>query len=92
MTRAEVERIARLARVALTEEEAARLEVELGAILGWVRQLEELDVSAVAPTTHVVPLTAPLRDDTPQPGLDRDDALANAPERLAGQVVVPRVI
>jgi len=90
--RAEVERIAQLARLALTEEEVTRLGRELGAILEWVRQLEELDVSAVDPTAHAVPLAAPLREDAPRPGLTRDDALANAPERLAGQVVVPRVV
>lgn len=90
--RREVERIARLARLALTEDEVTRLGHDLGTILGWVGQLEELDVSAVPPTTHAVPLAAPLRDDAPQPGLAHDDALANAPERLAGQVVVPRVV
>lgn len=92
LKRSEVEHVARLARLALSDEEKDRLARELGAILDWVRQLEALDVSDVPATAHVVPMTAPLRDDTVLPGLDSDDIVGNAPERLGGQVVVPRVL
>ncbi|MET0667365.1 MAG: Asp-tRNA(Asn)/Glu-tRNA(Gln) amidotransferase subunit GatC, partial [Methyloceanibacter sp.] len=61
--RATVRRIARLARIAITDQEAERLEAELSGILGWVAQLDELDTSNVEPMTRVAAMTIKQRDD-----------------------------
>jgi len=90
--RAEVERIAALARLSLADAEAERLAAELEAILGYAEQLAALDTTGVEPTSHPVELATPLREDVPEPPLDPDLALANAPEREGSAFVVPKVI
>jgi len=91
-TRSDVERIAALARLSVTEVEAERLAAELEAILAHVEQLSGLDTSEVEPTSHPIELATPLRDDLPEPPLDPELALANAPERAGSAFVVPKVI
>ena len=91
-TRGEVERIAGLARLSVTDAEAERLATELEAILAHVEQLSGLDTSGVEPTSHPIELATPLRDDLPEPPLDPELALANAPEREGSAFVVPKVI
>jgi len=89
----EVRRIAALARLRLLPEEESRLAGELSAILEYVRQLEELDVSGVLPMTHALaPGETPLRDDEVRPGLSPEEALANAPAREGTCFQVPRII
>jgi aspartyl-tRNA(Asn)/glutamyl-tRNA(Gln) amidotransferase subunit C len=88
----EVREIALLARLALTDEEIARLTGELDAILGYVETLARLDVSGVEPTTHAVPLDCPLAADEPAPQLDVEAALADAPRRQGELFEVPRII
>ncbi|MGE3275286.1 MAG: Asp-tRNA(Asn)/Glu-tRNA(Gln) amidotransferase subunit GatC [Vicinamibacterales bacterium] len=93
LSRQEVERIAELARLALTPDEVELFSRQLGDILGYVNQIRELDTSGVAPTAHV--LSRPVeRPDEPRPTLERADALAGAPEaaRESGLFKVPRVI
>jgi aspartyl-tRNA(Asn)/glutamyl-tRNA(Gln) amidotransferase subunit C len=90
--RAEVERIADLARLELSPGEAERATAELGAVLAYVESLAALDTTGVAPTTHVLPLATPLRDDRAAPALDPERALANAPERDGFAFVVPKVL
>jgi aspartyl-tRNA(Asn)/glutamyl-tRNA(Gln) amidotransferase subunit C len=90
--RSDVERIATLARLSVTEAEADRLACELEAILAYAEQLAALDTSGVEPTSHPLELPTPLRDDVPEPPLDPELALANAPEREGSAFVVPRVI
>jgi len=87
-----VKRIASLARIAITDEQAARLAPELGNILGWIEQLGEVDVSEVAPMTAVIPNHLRLRDDVVTDGDVRDAVLANAPQAEHGFFTVPKVI
>ena len=75
----EVARISSLAHLELSSDERARMASELGSILAYVRQLEELDVSAVAPTAHVQMARAPLRADEQHASLPREAALREAP-------------
>ena len=94
---ATVARIASLARIKVSEEELAAMVPELNAILGWVEQLGEVDVTGIEPMTAVIPNTLRLRDDVVDAdpltgGGRRDDVLANAPEPQHGFFGVPKVI
>jgi len=91
ISRQEVEHVARLARLHFDEEELARLQPELGRIIDYVRQLAELDLSGLEPTSHAVPLKNVLRADEPVPGLTQEEATANGPDVERGQFVVPRI-
>ena len=84
--------VARLARIELTDEEVATFQSQLGKVLEYVEQLKALDVSAVEPTAHANPIFNVFREDVAKPGLDRKDALANAPHSANNLVVVTKVI
>ena len=90
----EVERIARLARLALTAEERDLFARQLTSILQYAEQLREVDTTGIAPTSHPLALTTPLRDDETRSSLPRDEALKAAPdaEPAAGLFKVPRVL
>lgn len=92
ITSEEVRRVAALARLALSEEEVQPMRTNLDAILGYVAELDGLDLEGVEPTFHAVPMTCPLRPDTVRPSLEREDALAAAPAVEAGGFAVPRVL
>jgi aspartyl-tRNA(Asn)/glutamyl-tRNA(Gln) amidotransferase subunit C len=92
ITREEVERVVSLARLSLDEAELSRMAAELDAVLGYIATLQQLDTSGVPPTAHVVPLPTPLREDVPEPPLDPELALANAPQSAGSAFVVPKVI
>jgi aspartyl-tRNA(Asn)/glutamyl-tRNA(Gln) amidotransferase subunit C len=92
LTQEEVLHVAELARLSLGPEEVERFTRQLNDILGYVEQLQELDTAGVAPMSHVVPVDNVFRDDKVQPGLDREQALKNAPAREEGAFLVPRVI
>ena len=81
--------MAELARLALSESEAEQMAGELSTILDHVERLNELELDDVEPTTHVVPLENVLRADQPRPSLDRDVALASAPDGSEGAFRVP---
>jgi aspartyl/glutamyl-tRNA(Asn/Gln) amidotransferase C subunit len=81
-----------LARIAVTDEEVASLAPELSNILGWVEQLQEVDVEGVEPMTAVIPNTLRLREDEVTDGGIRDAVLANAPVAEHGFFAVPKVI
>lgn len=89
---ATVRRIARLARIKVSEEEAKGLEKELSGILDWVEQLNEVDVSGVEPLTRVVPIDLKKREDKVTDGDKVDDILKNAPFAEDGFFVVPKVV
>jgi aspartyl-tRNA(Asn)/glutamyl-tRNA(Gln) amidotransferase subunit C len=89
---ATVRKIASLARIAMSDAEAEALAPELNNILGWVEQLQEVDVSGVAPMTAVIPNHLRLRDDIVTDGGIREDVLANAPNAEHGFFAVPKVI
>ena len=87
-----VKRIAHLARINVAEEELEQLADELGAIIGWVEQLDEVDTSGVEPMTSVVEATLPRRPDEVTDGGLKDDVLANAPDPEKGFFTVPKVL
>jgi aspartyl-tRNA(Asn)/glutamyl-tRNA(Gln) amidotransferase subunit C len=87
--RAEVLHVARLARLALSEEEIEPMARELSAVLDHVARIAELDLEGVAPSTHVVEVTGALRPDELVPSFPRDVALAQAPQVSEGGFLVP---
>ncbi len=89
---ATVTRIAKLARIAMTDEEAGALAPEFNNILGWIEQLGEVDTNGVEPMTAVIPNTLRLREDVVTDGGMRDAVLANAPQAEHGFFTVPKVI
>ncbi len=88
----EVEHIADLARLELTDEELARYREQLSAILDYFTQLRELDTADIPPTSSVLPPRSALRQDEPHPGLSLEDLLRNAPDAEADQFRVPPVL
>ena len=90
--RQEVERVAALARLRLSEEEALGIAHDLDEFLQHVTALEQLDTTGVEPTYHAIPLPTPLRSDSATECLDPELALGNAPEREGTAFVVPKVI
>ena len=87
-----VHRIAHLARIAITEEEAKRLETELSGILDWVAQLDEIDTTGVEPMTRVVAMAMTKRKDVVTDGDYADDIVKNAPAVDDHYFVVPKII
>jgi aspartyl-tRNA(Asn)/glutamyl-tRNA(Gln) amidotransferase subunit C len=87
--REQVLHVARLARLALTDEEIARMSGELPVILEHVERMNELDLDDVEPTSHVVALENVLRADEPRPSWERDRVLAEAPDPADGAFRVP---
>jgi aspartyl-tRNA(Asn)/glutamyl-tRNA(Gln) amidotransferase subunit C len=89
---AAVRRIARLARIRLADEDVAQLQTELGAILGWIEQLNEVDVSGVDPLASVGSATLALREDAVTEGDQTEAVMANAPARSGPFYTVPKVV
>ncbi len=87
-----VKRVARLARIAVSEEEAKQMEGELNTILGFVEQLSEVNVTGVEPMTSVTPMRMKTRDDVVSDGSKAADILANAPESADNFFLVPKVV
>jgi aspartyl-tRNA(Asn)/glutamyl-tRNA(Gln) amidotransferase subunit C len=87
-----VKRVAHLARISVTDAEAEALRGELNAILGFVEQLNEVDVAGVEPMTSVLPMAMKKRADVVTDGGKADDILANAPAREDHYFLVPKVV
>jgi aspartyl-tRNA(Asn)/glutamyl-tRNA(Gln) amidotransferase subunit C len=92
ITMKEVEHVARLARLELTDEEKERMRAQLDSILTYIDKLNELDTSAVEPTSHVLPMMNVFRDDEVRPSLSQEETLANAPDRQDLFFRVPRIL
>jgi aspartyl-tRNA(Asn)/glutamyl-tRNA(Gln) amidotransferase subunit C len=92
LSRADVEHVAHLARLGLTEEELARLEGQLNHILEQYTILQRLDTERIPPTAQTIELANILREDAVTPCLTADQALADAPERDGDHFVVPAII
>jgi aspartyl-tRNA(Asn)/glutamyl-tRNA(Gln) amidotransferase subunit C len=92
LSREQVEHIAQLARLALSEEEKALYQGQLSAILDYFERLQELDTEAIPPTATVLPLRSVMREDESRPAMDREDILANAPAAEDGCFQVPAVL
>ena len=88
----QVRHVARLARLALGDDEIAKMVPELNNILNWVEQLAEVDTDGVEPLTAVIDNQLRLRDDVVNDGNVRDDILKNAPDAQHGFFAVPKVI
>ena len=88
----QVRHIAKLARIAMSDEEIERLVPELNGIIAWVEQLAEVDTDGVDPLTAVIDQKLRLRDDAVTDGDRRDAVLANAPQAQHGFFAVPKVI
>jgi aspartyl-tRNA(Asn)/glutamyl-tRNA(Gln) amidotransferase subunit C len=91
ITRDDVLHVARLARLAIPEDEIERVRDELGAILEAVGKVGELDLANVEPTSHPLDVVNVWGEDEPRPSLPREDALANAPDPADGAFRVPAV-
>jgi len=89
---ATVRRIASLARIRVEEPEIATLQTELNAILGWIEQLNEVDVDGVEPLTGAAQMALKMREDAVTDGGYPDRVLANAPERAGDFFAVPKVV
>jgi aspartyl-tRNA(Asn)/glutamyl-tRNA(Gln) amidotransferase subunit C len=87
-----VKRVAHLARIKVSDEEAANLQDELNAILGFVEQLNEVDVEGVEPMTSVTPMAMKKRKDEITDGEKSDDIVANAPASDDHYFLVPKVV
>jgi len=87
-----VRRIARLARIAVAEEDVPHLQGELNAILSFVEQLNEVDVEGVEPMTSVTPMEMKKREDKVSDGGIVEDVLRNAPAREGNYFLVPKVV
>ena len=92
ISREEVAHLARLARLAVTDEELDRFAGQLDVILQSVARVGEVAAVDVPPTSHSVPLTNVFRDDVVTPGLTRAEALAGAPDTEDGRFRVPRIL
>lgn len=88
----DVRHVALLARLGLTADEEAHLGDHLGRVLEYMARLDELDVTGVEAMAHPVPASQPERPDVSRPGLTQDEALAAAPQPVAGGFAVPRII
>jgi aspartyl-tRNA(Asn)/glutamyl-tRNA(Gln) amidotransferase subunit C len=92
ITRDEVLYVARLARLEVEEAATDKLAAQIGSILGYVDQLNQVDTAGVPPTSHALALTNAFREDAVRPHIGRDAALANAPAQEEGCFLVPKIV
>ena len=92
LSRSDVEHVAHLARLGLTDGEIALLQGQLNHILEQYEKLAELDTDAIPPTAQTIELENILREDVVTPSLPREDVLANAPDAAGGYVIVPAIL
>lgn len=87
-----VERVAHLSRLELSSQELALFSSQLGAIVGYIQKLDELDVAGVEPLAHCLPVHNVFREDTVKPSLTPEQALQNAPDRHDDYFKVPQIL
>ncbi|MBW2200171.1 MAG: Asp-tRNA(Asn)/Glu-tRNA(Gln) amidotransferase subunit GatC [Deltaproteobacteria bacterium] len=92
ITKEEVVYVANLARLDLDDASIEKFASQIGTILEYVDTLNRVDTKGVRPTSHAISLTNAFREDTQREHLDRDTALANAPEKEDGNFIVPKII
>ena len=92
ITKQEVDHVAKLARLELSEQEKEKLTDQLSNILTYVEKMSELDTKGVEPTSHVLDISNVMRDDAPGESLSQERALGNAPDKAAGHYKVPKII
>jgi len=84
--------VARLARLQLSDDEIATFQAQLDDIVGYVRKINELDLSGIEPTSHAHPVHNVFRKDGTRDGLAHDDVMSNAPSSRDGQFIVPKIV
>ncbi|MDI6892823.1 MAG: Asp-tRNA(Asn)/Glu-tRNA(Gln) amidotransferase subunit GatC [Actinomycetota bacterium] len=92
ITKKDVEHVAWLARLALTDEEKDMFTRQLSQILEHAGKIAELDTSKILPTSHVLPVKNVFREDETRPCLSREEALSNAPAKERGMLKIPKII
>lgn len=92
ITKRDVEHVAMLARLELTEAEKEMFTQQLNAILEYADQLKQLDTQEIPPTAHAIPMQNVFRNDEVKPGLSNEDAVAAAPEAEDGFFKVPKIV
>ncbi|MCL6590495.1 MAG: Asp-tRNA(Asn)/Glu-tRNA(Gln) amidotransferase subunit GatC [Firmicutes bacterium] len=92
LSKAEVEHVARLARLGLTEAEKEEFTWQLNEIISFVKKLNELDTTGIEPTAHAIPIQNVFRPDQIKPSLDPEQALSNAPDRVNDFFKVPKLL
>jgi aspartyl-tRNA(Asn)/glutamyl-tRNA(Gln) amidotransferase subunit C len=88
----DIKYVAHLARIHLTPEEETRFGAQLGQVLTYIEKLNQLDVTAVEPTAHAVPMINVMRPDEVRPSLPHDEAMRNAPAKANGLFMVPKIV
>ena len=88
----QVRYVADLARLVLAEDEVAAMTRELDAVLEYAQALQAIDTEGIEPTSHPIPLHTPFREDRPDPPVDPEEALRNAPEREDTAFAVPKIL
>jgi aspartyl-tRNA(Asn)/glutamyl-tRNA(Gln) amidotransferase subunit C len=88
----DVNYVANLARLSLSPEEKTLFQRQLNDIVGYMREIERVNLEGVEPTSHAVPIRNVFRADEPRKGLEREEALANAPLGDGRQFMVPRIV
>ncbi|MGB9601536.1 MAG: Asp-tRNA(Asn)/Glu-tRNA(Gln) amidotransferase subunit GatC [Verrucomicrobiia bacterium] len=91
-TKFDIEYIAHLARIKLTEQEKAIFGAQLSTVLGYMEKLREVNVDNVEPTSHPLPLVNVMRDDEPKAGLSHTAAMQNAPLKANDLFIVPKIV
>jgi aspartyl-tRNA(Asn)/glutamyl-tRNA(Gln) amidotransferase subunit C len=92
ISREQVEHVAHLARLGLSEDETNRLQQQLNQILGHMQMIDQLDTSAIPPTAQVIPLRNVMRDDVARPSWPVEEIVLNAPAMKDGYFLVPPVL
>jgi aspartyl-tRNA(Asn)/glutamyl-tRNA(Gln) amidotransferase subunit C len=88
----DIDHVALLARLRLSDKEKLLFSNQLGDVLKYIDKLNELNTTSIEPTAHILPIKNVYREDEPKPSPSRDDMLANAPDRADGFYRVPRII
>jgi len=88
----DIKYVAHLARISLTPTEEEKFGQQLSNIIGYIEKLKELDVDAIEPTAHAVPLVNVFRPDEVRPGLSNEEAMRNAPAAANGLFMVPKIV
>lgn len=92
LSKKEIEHIAMLARLSLTEEEKELFGAQLSSILDYMEKLNELETEHIEPTSHVFSISNVMREDAPRDSIPKEDALSNAPDRTDKFYRVPKII
>lgn len=92
ISKKDVEHVAKLARLELTEEEKVLYTEELNAVLGFMDTLNQLDTSDVVPTSHVLDIKNVFREDVMEPSMEPEEVVANAPAAKDNQFCVPKIM